>query len=76
MVETDLKLIDFYDPIIKDLDRTILKLAKGHDPTSPRVIGGGGGPWIFSIAGRAVYRPLVVELLYVFGAAHDAANYR
>jgi len=34
MVETDLKLIDHYDPIIKDLDRQILKLAKGHDPTS------------------------------------------
>jgi transposase len=34
MVETDLKLIDHYDLIIKDLDRQILKLAKGHDPTS------------------------------------------
>ena len=34
MVETDQKLIDYYDLLIKDLDRQILKLAKGHDPTS------------------------------------------
>lgn len=34
MVETDLKLIDHYDPIIKDLDVQILRLAKDHDPTS------------------------------------------
>lgn len=34
MVETDLKLIDHYDPIIKDLDAQILGLAKAHDPTS------------------------------------------
>lgn len=34
MVETDLRLIDYYDPIITELDRKILNLAKGHDPTS------------------------------------------
>lgn len=34
MVETDLKLIDHYDPLIKDLDAQILRLAKTHDPTS------------------------------------------
>lgn len=34
MVETDLALIDHYDPILKGLDRQILTLAKGHDPTS------------------------------------------
>ena len=34
LVETDLKLIDHYDPIIKNLDKQILALAKGHDRTS------------------------------------------
>lgn len=34
MVEADLTLIDHYDPIIKDLDAQILRLAKDHDPTS------------------------------------------
>lgn len=34
MVEADLTLIDHYDPLIKELDRQILSLAKGHDPTS------------------------------------------
>ena len=34
IVETDLQLIDHYDPIIKNLDKQILRLAKGHDPTS------------------------------------------
>jgi len=34
IVETDLQLIDHYDPIIKNLDKQILALAKGHDPTS------------------------------------------
>ena len=34
IVETDLKLIDHYDPLIKTLDRQILALAKGHDPVS------------------------------------------
>lgn len=34
IVETDLELIDHYDPIIKRLDKKILALAKGHDPTS------------------------------------------
>ena len=34
IVETDLQLIDHYDPIIKHLDKQILALAKGHDPTS------------------------------------------
>ncbi|MDR8394701.1 IS110 family transposase, partial [Aliifodinibius sp. S!AR15-10] len=34
IVETDLRLIDHYDPIIKELDTRILALAKGHDPTS------------------------------------------
>jgi transposase len=33
-VETDLQLIDHYDPIIDNLDKQILKLAKGHDPVS------------------------------------------
>jgi len=33
IVETDLILIDYYDPIIKDLDTHILSLAKGHNPT-------------------------------------------
>ncbi len=31
IVETDLHLIDHYDPIIKKLDKQILALAKGHD---------------------------------------------
>lgn len=34
IVETDLQLIDHYDPIIKNLDKQILKLAKGHDSVS------------------------------------------
>jgi len=34
MVEADLTLIDQYDPLIKELERQILALAKGHDPTS------------------------------------------
>jgi len=34
MIETDLRLIDYYDPLIKELDNRILALAKGHDPTS------------------------------------------
>lgn len=34
MVEADLTLVDHYDPLIKELDRQILKLAKGHDPSS------------------------------------------
>jgi len=34
IVETDLQLIDHYDPIIKNLDNQILALAKGHDPRS------------------------------------------
>lgn len=34
IVETDLQLIDHYDPIIKHLDKQILALAKGHDPVS------------------------------------------
>ena len=34
IVETDLQLIDHYDPIIKNLDKQVLALAKGHDPTS------------------------------------------
>ena len=34
IVETDLRLIDHYDPIIKGLDKQILALAKGHDPVS------------------------------------------
>ncbi len=34
MIDTDLKLIDHYDPIIKELDRRILALAKGHDSQS------------------------------------------
>jgi transposase len=34
MIETDLTLIDHYDPIVKSLDRQILALAKGHDPVS------------------------------------------
>lgn len=33
IVEADLALIDHYDPLIKELDRQILRLAKGHDPT-------------------------------------------
>lgn len=34
IVEADLALIDHYDPLIKELDRQILALAKGHDPTT------------------------------------------
>lgn len=34
IVETDLKLIDHCDPIIRELDKKIPALAKGHDPTS------------------------------------------
>jgi transposase len=34
IVETDLQLIDHYDPIIKNLDKQILALAKDHDPVS------------------------------------------
>jgi len=34
MVQADLQLIDHYDPLIKQLDRQILALAKGHDATS------------------------------------------
>jgi transposase len=34
IVETDLQLINHYDPIIKNLDKQILKLAKGHDRKS------------------------------------------
>ena len=34
MIQADLRLIDQYDPLIKELDRQILTLAKGHDPTS------------------------------------------
>jgi len=34
IVETDLQLINHYDPIIKNLDKQILALAKSHDPTS------------------------------------------
>lgn len=34
MIEADLKLIDQYAPIIKDLDAQILRLAKAHDPAS------------------------------------------
>jgi transposase len=34
IIETDLTLIDHYDPIIKELDTRILALAKGHDPAS------------------------------------------
>lgn len=34
IVQTDLELIDHYDPIIKALDKKILALAKGHDPVS------------------------------------------
>lgn len=34
IVGTDLKLIDYYDPIIKELDKQILSLAKDHDQTS------------------------------------------
>jgi hypothetical protein len=35
IVETNLKLIDHYDPIIKKLDKQILDLAKEHDPIEP-----------------------------------------
>jgi len=38
IVETDLQLIDHYDPIIKRLDKQILTLAKGHDPTSLQLL--------------------------------------
>lgn len=34
MIETNLKLIDHYDPIIKNLDKQILSLARGHDRQS------------------------------------------
>ncbi len=34
IVETNLKMIDHYDPIIKELDKQILALAKEHDPIS------------------------------------------
>lgn len=34
MIEADLTLIDYYDPLIKELDRQILNLAKGHGPLS------------------------------------------
>ncbi len=34
IVETDLQLINHYDPIIKNLDKQILALVKGHDPMS------------------------------------------
>lgn len=38
IVQTDLELIDHYDPIIKELDRQILALAKGHDPISLQLL--------------------------------------
>lgn len=38
MIEADLKLIDHYDPLIKDLDAQILRLAKEHDPTSLQLL--------------------------------------
>jgi len=38
IVETDLKLIDHYDPIIKNLDKQILSLARGHDQISLRLL--------------------------------------
>jgi len=38
IVETDLTLIDHYDPIIKNLDKKILSLAKGHDPVSLQLL--------------------------------------
>jgi len=34
IIQTDLELIDHYDPIIKRLDKQILSLAKEHDATS------------------------------------------
>lgn len=34
IVETDLRMIDQYDPMIKELDKQILTLAKDHDPLS------------------------------------------
>ncbi len=34
IIETNLKMIDHYDPIIKNLDKQILALAKQHDPIS------------------------------------------
>jgi len=34
IVQTDLQLIDSYDPIIKELDKKILSLATDHDQTS------------------------------------------
>ena len=34
IVETDLRMIDQYDPMIKELDQQILTLAKDHDPLS------------------------------------------
>jgi len=40
IVETDLQLIDHYDPIIKNLDKQILALAKGHDRTSLNLLRG------------------------------------
>ena len=38
IVETDLQLIDHYDPIIKNLDKQILTLAKGHDRMSLQLL--------------------------------------
>jgi transposase len=38
IVETDLQLIDHYDPIIKKLDKQILALAKGHDRMSLQLL--------------------------------------
>lgn len=38
IVESDLELIDQYDPMIKTLDRQILTLAKGHRPTDLRLL--------------------------------------
>lgn len=38
IVETDLQLIDHYDPIIKNLDKQILALAKGHDRMSLQLL--------------------------------------
>lgn len=82
--EAALQLIDHYDPLIQQLDRQILALAKGHDRASlhllKSIIGVGYvltltmlyeihdiSRWIFGLAP-------VVELLYVFGTAKDAAN--
>jgi transposase len=33
-IEADLQLCEFYDPLIRDLEKTIERLARGHDPHS------------------------------------------